>query len=317
MKYNEEQFKEEVTKKYNGEIKVIGKFKGLTKPILLQDKYGVLNLPKAYQVLNNKPTIKAALNPTQYFMEMLKYEHPEIAELVTPVSEYEAMKKKMLFSTKYGLVSVNPDNLVHGHVPTIRTAVNRKEYFKNQLLFLYDNKYDFEVTSTDRHNGRVTLICPIHGKQSVDSDAIFLGIGCPCCNKFWEKSNTFYLVKLTNKEESFYKLGISYITKQGKVRRFNDYKNLGYDVTPIYTHTFGDAIMCKEFETKLKKVIKDSLYIPKKWEYDHSTETFTDTLLPTIKNIIKQDIVLTSDENQSSPIKDASKVMNQMENNTL
>lgn len=75
--------------------------------------------------------------------------------------------------------------------------------------------------------------------------------------------------------------------------------------------------MCKEFETKLKKVIKDSLYIPKKWEYDHSTETFTDTLLPTIKNIIKQDIVLTSDENQSSPIKDASKVMNQMENNTL
>lgn len=63
-----------------------------------------------------------------------------------------------------GLVSVNPDNLIHGHIPTIRVAVNRKEYFKNQLLFLYDNKYDFEIDSIDRHKGRVTLICPIHGK---------------------------------------------------------------------------------------------------------------------------------------------------------
>lgn len=106
-------------------------------------------------------------------MRMLQLEHPEIAELVTPASEYEAMKKKMLFNTKYGLVSVNPDNLIYGHTPTIRTAVNRKEYFKNQLLFLYDNKYDFKIDSTDRHKGRVTLICPTHGKQSVDSDGYF------------------------------------------------------------------------------------------------------------------------------------------------
>ena len=58
MKYNEEQFNEEVTKKYNGEIKVVSKFKGLTRPILVQDKYGTLSLPTARQVLNNKPTIK-------------------------------------------------------------------------------------------------------------------------------------------------------------------------------------------------------------------------------------------------------------------
>lgn len=302
MKYNEEQFNEEVAKKYNGEVKVISKFKGLTRPILVQDKYGVISLPKARQILSNTPTIKAALNKTQYFMGMLKYHYPEIADSIIPVSEYETMKKKMLFSTKYGLVSVLPDNLVRGHAPSIKTAVNRKEYFKNQLLFLYDNKYDFKIDSTDRHKGRVTLICPIHGEQSVDSDGIFLGIGCPCCNKFWEKSDTFYLIRLYNNEESFYKLGISYITKAGKVRRFSDYKNLGYNIEVLYTHTFEDAVLCKEFETKLKRVIKDSLYIPSHWEYEHSTETFSDNLLPTINNIIKQDIVSTSDENQSSPI---------------
>lgn len=63
--------------------------------------------------------------------------------------------------------------------------------------------------------------------------------------------------------------------------------------------------------------MKNSLYVPKKWDYEHSTETFTDTLLPTIKDIIRQDIVSTSDESQSSSLENASKLTTQMEDNTL
>lgn len=317
MKLNEEEFKKEVTKMYNGEFKVVSKFKGLNQPVLLQDKYGVLSIPRAGNVLRNKPGIKAALNKTEYFMAMLKETYPEIEEKLTPASEYVAMKQKMLFNTQYGLVSVNPDNLIHGHMPTIRVAVNRKDYFKNQLLFLYDNKYDFEIASTDRHKGRVTLICPIHGKQSIDSDTIFLGTGCPCCNKFWEKSDTFYLVRLYDEKESFYKLGISYITDKGEVRRFRDYKALGYNIEVIYIHTFNDALECKEFETKLKQIIKPSLYKPSRWEYENSTETFTNELLPTILENIKYDIVSTSGESQSSSLQNASELTTQMEDNTL
>lgn len=317
MKFNEEEFKKEVARIYNGEIKVVSKYKGLSYPILVEDKYGILSIPKARAILSNKPTIKTALNKTEYFMGMLRVEHPEIAKLVTPASEYEAMKKKMLFNTRYGLVSVNPDNLIHGHIPTIRVAVNRKEYFKNQLLFLYDNKYDFEIDSTDRHKGRVTLICPIHGKQSIDSDSIFLGTGCPECNKFWEKSDTFYLVRLYDEKESFYKLGISYITDKGEVRRFREYRTLGYNINVIYIHTFDNALECKEFETKLKQIIRPSLYKPSRWEYENSTETFTDELLPIILENIKYDIVSTSGENQSSSLENASELTTQMEDNTL
>ncbi len=317
MKLNEEEFKKKVTEEYKGELKVVSKFKGLNFPILVEDKYGILSIPKAGAIFRGKPTIKMALNKTEYFMGMLKIEQPKIAELVTPASEYVTMKQKMLFNTKYGLVSVNPDNLIHGHIPTIRTAVNRKEYFKNQLLFLYNNKYDFEVDSTDRHKGRVTLICPIHGKQSVDSDSIFLGSGCPECNKFWEKSNTFYLIKLFNENESFYKLGVSYITDNGKVRRFREYKALGYNIEVIFIHTFEDALQCKEFETKLKKIIRPNLYKPNKWEYNSSTETFTNELLPTILENIKYDIVSTSSENQSSSLENASELTTQMEDNTI
>lgn len=317
MKLNEVEFKKEVAKLYDGEIKIVSKYKGLSYPILVEDKYGILSIPKARAVLKNRPTIKSALNKTEYFMGMLRVEHPEIAELITPASEYEAMKKKMLFNTRYGLVSVNPDNLIHGHVPTIRVAVNRKEYFKNQLLFLYDNKYDFEINSTDRHEGRVTLICPIHGKQSVDSDSIFLGTGCPCCNKFWEKSNTFYLIRLYDEKESFYKLGISYINDKGEVRRFREYKALGYNIDIIQIHTFEDALQCKEFELKLKKIIRPSLYKPNRWEYESSTETFTNDLLPTILENIKYDIVSTSGESQSSSLENASELTTQMEDNTI
>lgn len=317
MKINEEEFKKKVAEEYNGELKVVSKFKGLNFPVLVEDKYGILSIPKAGALFRGKPTIKTALNKTEYFMGMLRVEHPEIAKLVTPVSEYETMKKKMLFNTRYGLVSVNPDNLIHGHVPTIRVAVNRKEYFKNQLLFLYDNKYDFIINSTDRHKGRVTLICPIHGEQSVDSDAIFLGRGCPLCNKFWEKSDTFYLVRLYDEKESFYKLGISYITDKGEVRRFREYKTLGYNIEVIYTHTFEDALECKEFETKLKQIIRPNLYKPSKWEYESSTETFTNELLPTILENIKYDIVSTSSESQSSSLENASELTTQMEDNTL
>ena len=175
MKYNEETYKEEVTKLYNGEIKIVGKFKGLMYPILCEDKYGVMQIKTARQLIKFRPGIKDALNKTEYFMNQLRELYPKIEEKISPVSEYTKAKEKMLFNTKYGLVSMTPDNLLHGHSPNIRSSVNRKEYFKNQLLFLYDNKYDFIIDSTDRHNGRVTLICPIHGKQSIDSDSIFLG----------------------------------------------------------------------------------------------------------------------------------------------
>ena len=116
-KYNEVEFKNEVNLIYNGEIEVVGRYKSISQPILVKDKYGVMSLPKAFQVLSNKPGIKASLNPTEYFMNQLRDVYPEIAEEVSPASEYKTMKQKMLFNTKFGLVSISPDAMLHGHKP--------------------------------------------------------------------------------------------------------------------------------------------------------------------------------------------------------
>ena len=47
MKYNEEEFKNKIKSLYGDELKVIGRFKGLEKSILIKDKYGVLSCVKA------------------------------------------------------------------------------------------------------------------------------------------------------------------------------------------------------------------------------------------------------------------------------
>lgn len=318
MKYNEEQFKEEVAKLYNSEIKIVSKFKGLTYPILCQDKYGVMSMKAARQILINRPSIKMALNKTEYFMNQLRDLYPEIAKRLTPASEYIKAKDKMLFNTQYGIVSFTPDNLIHGHIPTIRASINRKEYFKNQLLFLYDNKYDFIIDGTDRHKGRVTLVCPIHGEVSVDSDTIFNGNGCPICNgNNHHKSNLFYLVRLYNEEESFYKLGISHYNAKKEIVRFKTYKKLGYNIEVIYTYLFAEALECKEFETFLKKLIKNNLYSPKNWPAENSNESFTNELLPLIKENLIYDIVSTSSESQSSVSDTDTELTSCVEDNTL
>ena len=306
--YTEEQFLEKVKNIHGDEIEVIGRFKGVTKPILFKTKYGICQYPTARQLYNENqiPTIKCALNKTEYFMEMLREKYPEIAEQIIPQSEYKAMKEKMLFNTRFGIVSINPDMLMSGHIPSIRSAVDRKDYFKKQLEYLYDGKgyeFDIESSSTDRHKGRVKFICPIHGEQWVDSDGIFLGHGCPECNQGWTKSNIFYLIKLYNETESFYKLGISYIDINNKVRRYRDYKKLGYNVEQIKLLQFEDFMQCRDFETKMKHIIKNSIYMPNNWANNGTTECFKDAVLPKILNVLsdkKYDIVSTSSESQSS-----------------
>lgn len=282
----EEEYKAKLKEIHGDSLSLCGRFKGITNPVLIQDKYGILQYKRADQILKCQPNIKSALNKTEYFMNQLKEVHPEIYKTISPLSEYTKKKEKMLFKNKYGIVAISPDALYSGHCPNIRSAINRKEYFRNQLLYLYDNKYDFKIESTDRHNGRVILICPIHGEQSVDSDTIFNGCGCPKCNKGWTKSNILYVIKLIYDNFSCYKLGVSYKTKNGEVRRFKDYKLLGYDVEVITTKEFDTYENCHDKELELKQLIKKDLVTPPVWENKKSTECFKEPLL----NLILQNL---------------------------
>lgn len=289
MKFTKQEFIQEVDRLYNKQVEVLGHFKGISKPILIKDKYGILEYLQARQVLINKPSISSALNKTEYFMNMLKEKQPHIHEQIKPLSEYTKMKDKMIFKNQFGEVSISPDSLIAGHAPNIKSAIDRKKYFKNMLLFLYDDKYDFKVSTSDRNGGKSILICPEHGEVLIDNDYIFQGKGCYKCNI--KQSDVFYLIELKNSEESFYKLGITF-EQDGKPRRYNDYEKLGYSIREIKKIKFEDVFKCRELETALKRIIKPYLINPKNWPNETSTECFkTDLLEVFINSYINNDIV--------------------------
>jgi hypothetical protein len=156
-------------------------------------------------------------------------------------------------------------------------------------LFLYDNKYDFKVSTSDRHGGKSILICPIHGEVEVDNDYIFTGNGCYRCNN--TPSTVFYLIKLKNEFQEFYKLGISGYDKNKRIKRFSQYKSLGYSIEVLNIKEFETPLECREYESKLKKIIKPFLITPKIWKNETSTECFDLNIEKFINSYINDDIV--------------------------
>jgi len=262
MKYTEEEFKTEVKRIYENTLEIVGRYKGISKPILVKDKFGVSEIQSAGRLFKYKPNILTSINKTEYFMNMLKEKYPEIYEKITPLSEYQAAKKHILFEDKFGVVSVTPDALMAGNCPNIRSAVDRKIYFYNMLKDIYGDKYDFIITNTDRKNGRSILICEEHGEVDIDNEYIFQGKGCPKCINQTE-SNVFYIIRLISETDDFYKLGISYELENGNIRRFRDYKSIGYSVEELKRICFTSSRDCKDLELKLKRLIKNDTYLPK------------------------------------------------------
>ena len=274
----EEEFKKKVESLYNGEIEVVGKYKGHFNKILVKDKYGVMQTsPK--QLLLYRPDIRSSLNKTSYFMNMLKEKYYDIYQTISPESEYIGMNTKMLFSTNCGLVSILPGALISGHMPNIRSAINRKQYFKNMLKEIYGNKYKFIIDNTDRKKGFNYLICPIHGKVEFDNENIFTGCGCKKCSTTNAAKTLFYLINLKNEKENFYKIGISGYSIHGDVKRYKQYKSLGYQIKELKIIEFSNEIELRLFELKIKHLIKPYLYTPEKWKNNTSTECFSDQVL--------------------------------------
>lgn len=81
-------------------------------------------------------------------------------------------------------------------------------------------------------------------------------------------------------------MGISYELENGNIRRFRDYKRVGYIVEELKRICFSSSRDCKDLELKLKRLIKNDTYLPKNWEYESSTECFKEDLLDIIlKNL--------------------------------
>lgn len=106
---------------------------------------------------NNK---KSLLDRNEYFEKRLKYIHPNL----TLVGNYTNFTSKVLVRDKYGICKCIASRLLDGAVPCIRTAINKQEYFINQIKEVHGDRYDYSKVNYINSNNKIIIICKNHGE---------------------------------------------------------------------------------------------------------------------------------------------------------
>lgn len=169
------------------------------------------------------------------------------------------------------------------------SAVNKVEYIQNKLnklnkdylLICYkgmksksivlSNGFTYEANLFDLMKGHdVSNITCIDLVKSKVSKSVKCGFSRSKFESIYrDKIVDLYLVELSNKEESFYKIGL---TCRGVSQRFSAISKFGYKVKKIDTIKLkGEYAYDKEKE--LKKLCKENTYLPKN-RYPGYTESF-------------------------------------------
>lgn len=254
------------------------------KYAVVKNKYGLLRVRKDSLLRGSYPKINSAINKTEYFKNQLLEKFPHSLDNLEILSEVTDSRTALLCKDQFGYVKISPDSLLSGSLPDTKSAVNYKEYLREKLKFIHRQfKYDFEVLNSDYSY----LICPEHGKIKIQNKYLLRGYQCPIC-KSELGSNIFYLIRLSDDSESFYKVGISRREYKG-ICRYKQYKSDGYSIDPIYEIEFDNSGDSKVLEQRIKEIIKDERYSPKKWKSQVSLESFIseDLLI-----LVKQEISL-------------------------
>lgn len=252
--------------------------------IIVRDKYGDLKVRKDVILSGKHPSSRSAVDKNSYYKNVLSDKHPEIFEQIKIISEIKGTKDKIICETKWGLTKTTYDQLLQGYIPVyINSAINKQEFLRNKLIDLYkEYNYDFKIIDDEYSY----LICPIHGKIPIKNELLLKGKLCPQCVDD-SGSNIIYLIKLSNKNEEFYKIGVSRNTYRG-ISRYYSYSAIGYSINPIYEITFNSETEARKLEQLVKKYIKDSIYNPIIWSPNKSQETFASDKLLDVLDIIQE-----------------------------
>lgn len=192
-------------------------------------------------------------------------------------------KHYVLTKTKYGLCKSSIHHLLSGKCPTIRTALNKTEYFINFAKSIHNNKYDYSLTKFEISTKNIEYTCKKHGVISQAPGCHLQGRGCNKCKyetisskniknnsggysltNWKEKAlnsrlfNSFkvYIIKMYNEDEEFYKIGRTFTTIEERFRKI-PYK---FKIVNVY-EGIAEDMYYKEIE--LKKLNKTNNYTPK------------------------------------------------------
>lgn len=211
----------------------------------------------------------------------IKNLHPDLE--ILPSQVYESTRKSLLVRDKYGICSCRISHLLNGHKPTIKSAINKTDYFINQAREVHSDKYDYSFVSYKNSYSKVKIL----GEKGVfeqTPSTHLKGQGCPTTAKessrgvskswsysSWEKrskkSKRFtgykvYFIECYDEEtkERFYKIGRTYTSLKNRYVG----KKLPYSYTIIHHIESDSARFICELERYYKNKHKEFIYTPMK-----------------------------------------------------
>lgn len=237
-------FKEKNLTVYNS-IEILEEYKGNSLKILAKDKYGLIYISPDKMLQGRTPTILSAVNKHDYFLERLKEVNIIAYNELEFITQYEFKDKKLICKDKYGELSISPDQLLSGCLWTSESAINRQEYEDSMMddgIYYLGNNTGFTSHRTIEKN-----------KHILENIECYL-----------------YFIKLKNKDEYFYKIGI---TKYSLTKRFMGLKYLVDEIKIIKTNRYKAIFAECELHVKLRL---DGLHYKPKMKFNGCTECYTE-----------------------------------------
>lgn len=202
--------------------------------------------------------------------------------------EYKNSKSKIkIICTEHGIFE--QDVFSHRKGADCPKCAGVSSYSQEEIIKLFKsvhgNKYDYSNVVYKGIFPKVNIICKKHGSFKQSAKKHKEGRGCPeCaetigytkksyveyCEKFEGKTH-LYLVRCFEKNEEFFKIGIS---RKGALMRFDSKKKLPYNFE-ILEEIYGDANLIWDLEKSLHKLLTKHKYIPK-LDFHGKTECFKD-----------------------------------------
>lgn len=225
--------------------------------------------------------------------------------------DQKSSKRDYIFiEGKYGIHEVRICSLRLRGIPTIQTAINKREYFERRAREIHGDKYIYNYVDYKTSKTKVTIQCPIHGNFNQIPSVHLKGSGCRKCGdsiistsrrdgicgwglrdwiKLAESSSEFskykvYIIKCSSNTESFIKIGRTF--KELK-NRFCSKLSMPYSYEVI-SEISDNPFRVFKLENKLKKICKEFSYIPLN-KFSGQYECFTPDCLELLKDYINKE----------------------------
>lgn len=297
--YKEEYLTNQIRERFPENLKKyeIVKYKN-KEDVSVKTKYGICKTTSFSLISGIVPTIKAAIDKTEYFINQAKEVHEDkydYSEL-----EYTGTENKITIKCKqHNTFKQCPNNHLNGQgcpecgiIKRIIKSTRTQEQFIEKASEIHNNKYDYSLVEYKNSRCKVKIICPIHKVFEQSPECHLRGQSCKECGleslieysknnpTGWSKTNWFkaaerskdftgfkvYVLKCWNEEEEFFKIGRSF--KEVKIRFKSKYEMpYNYEIIKIFTFKIinkENCIKAYDLETKLKQENKERKYIPKK-----------------------------------------------------